>query len=342
MLESCYLPEIDELQATTFLRQLFAVEGQLRLLDGERDLNFLVDGEQGRYVFKIANAIENPEMLECQHQVFELLQQSAVFPQIATAIESANAATVETIVSAAGCRHCCRLLPFIEGQLMSSLQAPSIDLLLDIGWRLGLLDKALFGFEHSALKRPFLWHMPDVLQTIENFKPLLADQPRRELVEFFSASYRARVVSRHSQLRRSVIHNDANDNNILIAADGKTVISIIDFGDMVDSWLIVEPAIAAAYAMLGRDDPLPAAAAILTGYHRSLPLEPAEVASYYDFICMRLCMSVCICAYQCSLEPDNDYLRVSEVPAWKLLQTLRQIPWGKANRQFSEAVAAVS
>ena len=35
---------------------------------------------------------------------------------------------------------------------------------------------------------------------------------------------------------------------------------------------------AAAYALLGQDDPLAAAAAVVAGYHEALPLEEEEIA----------------------------------------------------------------
>ena len=62
-----------------------------------------------------------------------------------------------------------------------------------------------------------------------------------------------------------------------------------------------------------------------------------ELAVLYDLICMRLCMSVCHCAHQSSLEPDNEYLRISEKPAWKLLQQLAGIHPRMAEYLFRDA-----
>jgi len=106
---------------------------------------------------------------------------------------------------------------------------------------------------------------------------------------------------------------------------------------MVYSWLVVEPAVAAAYAMLNKDKPLDAAVAVIKGYHEQMALTENEIKVLFDFICMRLCMSVCICAYQQSIEPDNAYLRISEQPAWDLLHKLKSIPHVIAHKTFRDA-----
>ena len=42
MSDSCLLPEFDAAQAATLARELYALEGPMKRLHGERDLNFLV------------------------------------------------------------------------------------------------------------------------------------------------------------------------------------------------------------------------------------------------------------------------------------------------------------
>ena len=182
-----------------------------------------------------------------------------------------------------------------------------------------------------------LWKMDRALDVLESFKPLLATRRERELVEYFESGYREGVLPLQSELRRAVIHNDANRGNVLVDESGSRVISIIDFGDMVESWLVVEPVVAATYAMLDRSLPLQAAASVLRGYQSVVPLQAAEIDLAFDFICMRLCMSVCICAHQCALQPDNEYLRVDAEPAWELLASLREINPATARRILTPA-----
>jgi len=47
-------------------------------------------------------------------------------------------------------------------------------------------------------------------------------------------------------------------------------------------------------------------------------------------------MSVCICAHQRSIEPENEYLSISEQPAWALLEKLKTISPDVAVDRFRE------
>ncbi len=175
----------------------------------------------------------------------------------------------------------------------------------------------------AILKRLFLLEGP--LTVLATYRLLLANRDQRALVEYFEIGFRERVIPVRNELRRGVIHNDANRGNLLVNSDGSQVISIIDFGDMVNSWLVVEPSIAASYAMLDQADPLDIAQKLLAGYHKILPLTATEIGLAFDLFCMRLCMSVCICAHQSRLEPDNEYLRVDARQSWALLRVLQAI-----------------
>jgi hypothetical protein len=340
MTEICILPDFSTDQAAEIIERLYGLRGTLRVLNGERDLNYLLQTENGQYVFKIANQDEPYGMLECQHQVLQRLREHRVMPQLASSIESVNGRVIEVIISESGIHHYCRMLNYIEGRLLSSINPHSPELLEDLGKTLAQIDMSLQGFTHEALDRPLLWNMSDALTTLEKFKPLLASDDRRKLIAYFESHFRDRVLPLTRDLREGVIHNDANDNNVLVGDDqssGRHVTSIIDFGDMLYSWIAAEPAIAAAYAMLGKEEPLDAAAAIIKGYHAQLPLNEAEVSVLFNFICMRLCMSVCICAYQRSSEPDNEYLSISEQPAWALLEILRNVKAEHATDLFRKA-----
>lgn len=325
MSDSCRLPEFNMHEAGEISRRLFSLEGPIKLLNGERDLNYLIGDKGRRHVFKIANALESPAMLECQHQVFERLAKARVFPQVATARASLNGNLIEILHSKSDDEHACRVLPFIEGRLLAEVESLGESLLDDLGRNLARLDHALEGFTHPALERPLLWRMDNAPDVLESFKPLLADNVQRELVEYFESGYRERVLPRQHELRRALIHNDANRANVLVNEVGSEVVSIIDFGDMIESWLVIEPVIAATYVMLDRPEPLPLAAAVFAGYRAELPLLAVERELAFDFICMRLCTSACINAHQSALEPDNEYLNIDVEPVWALLRYLRGI-----------------
>jgi Ser/Thr protein kinase RdoA (MazF antagonist) len=74
--------------------------------------------------------------------------------------------------------------------------------------------------------------------------------------------------------------------------------------------------------MLDRGGPPPIAAELTAGYVAAYPLRATELRALYDFVRLRLALSVTLSAYQQALRPDDPYLSVSEAPAWRLLERL--------------------
>ena len=144
-----------------------------------------------------------------------------------------------------------------------------------------------------------------------------------------SSSVEAEVVPALPRLRRSVVHGDANGHNVLVGgprAEPREVVSVIDFGDMHHGLTVSEPAIAAAYALLGSADPLPQRPDVVAGYHGAFPLEEAEIALLYPLIAARLAVSVTNSAWRTTLRPDDPYVTISEAPAWEALERLAANP----------------
>ena len=125
-----------------------------------------------------------------------------------------------------------------------------------------------------------------------------------------------------ASLRHGVIHNDANDNNVLVSDDGRSISGLLDLGDAVHSVTVNELAVAAAYAALDAPDPLGVIATVRRGFERELPLTDSEAAAVHDLVALRLCTSVALSAHQSMLAPDDAYLTISERPAWRLLSIL--------------------
>jgi murein DD-endopeptidase MepM/ murein hydrolase activator NlpD len=189
------------------------------------------------------------------------------------------------------------------------------------------MDAALHSFSHPAAHRELKWDSTSAAW-IKNYVQHIADAKGRALVDKFIGLYESEVVPALPRLRRNVIYGDANDHNVLVSdpcPQPRKVISVIDFGDMHHGLIISEPAIAAAYAILGKKDPLPAASAIVAGYHKAFPLDETELSVLYALIGMRLAVSVVNSACRKILKPDDAYVTVSEAPAWEALQRLAEI-----------------
>ena len=144
-------------------------------------------------------------------------------------------------------------------------------------------------------------------------------------------------VGELQSLRRAVIHGDANDDNLLVDDSGDRVCGIIDFGDLMNTALIAELSVAAAYATLGKPDPVAAVLPLLRGYHAEYPLEEREVRLLGELLQIRLAVSLANCAHRRRQHPENEYLSVSSARAWDVLDLLADVDLGTLGDTFERA-----
>ena len=113
---------------------------------------------------------------------------------------------------------------------------------------------------------------------------------------------------------KSVIHNDINDNNIIVSNEriNPKIESIIDFGDSIYSQKINDLAIACTYGIMDLNDPLAGCCEIISGYNNLININDNELSLLYNLIGMRLVISVTKSLINRVKEPDNKYLLISE------------------------------
>ncbi len=337
------LPAVSPELAAATLRDFWGIEGGLKALDGERDRNFRVtgnrDGVAGEWMFKVCNAREDPSLLDCQCEVFDRLASldGLVFPSVP---RSNRGNSRERITGEDGASYWCRLTRWVPGTLFSAVTPRKEGLLHSLGACVARIDRALDGFHHPGLERALPWDMARGPEVIAECLPAVEDAQKRALVERLAERFQARIEPRSASLRMGAIHNDANDNNIVVRLEGDDaprVAGLIDFGDMVHGWLAADLAIACTYAMLDAPDQLAAAAAVIAGYHREMPLLPEEIDALYAMICMRLCQSVVLAATHQQADPENTYLGVSVEPTWRTMGQLTDISEAEARGLFRKA-----
>src|SRR6185295_14886418 len=231
----------------------------------ERDQNFLFETAAGeRYVLKIANGTERRALLEAQNAAMaRVAARAAISPRVLPTIAGG------TIGTAPGSGHLVRLVTYLAGTPLAAVGAPAPALLGRLGRAVGQLDAALADFDDPAIHRDFHWDLAGAAAVIRDHRALIADEGERGLVDRVSAAALRRIEPHRGGFRRTAIHNDANDWNVLVS--NAEVVAIIDFGDIVHSWTVADPAVAIAYAMLDAADPLAAAAAIVRGYQAEHP-----------------------------------------------------------------------
>jgi len=341
-----HAPRFNEQDAIRLALELFGLEASSRQLPSERDQNFHLTASDGKaYVLKLANSTEGREVLDFQNQAMVHIAgkrnlfagNAAVVPDLVPTTRDEQIATVKC---SEGTSHFVRLLTYLPGKPLALVKPHDVDLLASLGRFFGTIDQALQDFDHPATHRDFHWDLQNAGQIITGYQQYIHIPEDRRLVKALLKRFQANTEPQMADLRSGVIHNDANDYNVLVEPHGNrgnTVTGVIDFGDMVYTRIVCEVAIACAYAMLGKADPLTVAGNVIGGYHQSFPLTEQELMVLFDLICMRLCMSVCHAANQSRQEPDNAYLRISEQPAWGLLHKLANIHPRLAHYTFRNA-----
>ncbi|MEZ5925754.1 MAG: aminotransferase class III-fold pyridoxal phosphate-dependent enzyme [Hyphomicrobiaceae bacterium] len=325
-------PELSPGTIAALLRDHYGLSGDVTPLVSERDQNARLRTAKGDFVLKIANAAEDRSVLELQNAVLRHI--AKVDPTLGVPRLIAARSGVDTVEHVEGsARHAIRLLTYLPGRLYSEVeQTPALG--ASLGSFMGRLSRALAGFGHPAAHRPeFLWSL-DEATAVKPWLADIADPENRALVERIFARYEARSLPNLERLRAAVVHQDANDNNILIADDGTTVTGLIDFGDMCFGRQVNELAVTLAYALLDKDDLYAHARPLISAYAREMPISGSEAESLFDLVAARLAVSVSVSSHRAKKFPENDYLLVSQRPAFALLERL-----DKTNPAFLAAIA---
>jgi 4-aminobutyrate aminotransferase-like enzyme/Ser/Thr protein kinase RdoA (MazF antagonist) len=315
-------PQFTAADAVRLAGELYGLSLAAEALPSERDRNFVLRDAAGpRFVLKIANRDEALEVLDLQNRLLEFLAARDTGLEFPRLVAGRSGLMITPTADADGEACFVRLLTWVDGVSMAAVQPHSAALLRSLGGALARLDNGLAGFSHPAAHRVFYWDLRHASLAWAHLG--LLPEPRRRLLQSFIDAWEALDWSR---LPASVIYNDANDYNVLVDARGTRVVSFLDYGDVVYSATVCDLAIASAYAMLDKQDPIAAAAEVVAGYHAVRPLSEAETGALYTLAAARLAASVCNAAGQRRQAPANDYLSISERPAWEALEKLASFP----------------
>src|ERR1044072_929733 len=282
--------------AAAIAAEHFGIRARAQVLPSERDQNFLLTNDVGeKFVLKIANALESRAILEAQNSVLKYLERRVSICQ-----KLLPATSGEEIVSVKS--HLVRVVHYLPGAPLAEVKPYTPRLLHELGRKLGQLAQALAGFDHPAVHRDFHWDLANGNRVVNEYSGLIDNASLRELV------LKCRFEP-PERLRRSVIHGDANDYNLLVDPESMTVTGLIDFGDMVYSYTVGDLAIAIAYVIL---DPDAAVGEIVSGYRSEFELLDDELEALWPLVRLRLAMSVCLAAHQLRQQPGNKYLLISQ------------------------------
>ncbi|TKB58703.1 aminotransferase class III-fold pyridoxal phosphate-dependent enzyme [Ferrimonas aestuarii] len=332
---SRHLPQFTESQLLLALEKHYQLSGSLKVLDGYLDQNLLLTTDSGtQFVVKVANSAEPiPSLLMQNLAMARLMRQGLPVPHALKVRGSRDDFFV--LKDDGGNEFVLRVLSFLTGQFYAEAEKHCMPLWQSLGQLLGRIDTELAEFDHPGAHRELEWDLALGAPMVERSLPLLGEADLALLQPILDCYHRD-VAPKLKSLPQQVIHNDANDFNLLVD-DPQIPVAItglIDFGDMVYSHRINELAIACAYAIMKQDNPLKVICAVTSAYHRQLPLEAEELEVLLPLIQLRLCTSIANAHWEAKAQPDNEYLSVSVAPARASLSQLAHLNGADALEQL--------
>lgn len=319
---------LTEENAKKLAKELYRLDVSVKPLVGYSDQNFyLQDGKGREFVLKITESGTGPGILEAQDAALAHIAGQTTENLSPRMCPTVDGKPHSTVITPTGETRFVRLLTYVKGKDIRVAGYPG-HLMDDLGRFLGTMLRWLETFHYPLLDRYSIWDAKRA-GDLEGYLPSVEDRREKELVKHFLAQFRDKAVPLFPELRTGVIHNDANDFNLLVSEDENSITGIIDFEDMVVSYVVCELAIACAYAIHYQDAPLDKIAAVTAGFHCVYPLTEVELEALFYLIPARLCATIAVGRHQQKLNPGNPYVVISVPPAVESLDALSQIDYSQ-------------
>ena len=311
-------PCYSDAEMAAIAKEFYGLEGAIKPLVSYEDQNARLSVGDVRYVLKVANTAAVIADLELQHAVLEYLEDRLPDGGIPQVIKNTQGGTIAMHEG-----HAVRLLTYVPGEVLSFADRTQ-KLHTSLGRYMGQFNDAMQGFSHpGALRDDFIWGLDNVMLVKPDIHHIALQENRERAARIFER-YEANVLPKLKSLRKAVIHQDANDHNVLVNKAGE-VSGLIDFADVAWGSLINELAVTMAYALQKTEDTLGAAKDIIKAYDAVFPLQEDELEILFDLIAIRLVQSVTLSSRDAKDDPDNEYLVISQAPGFELLKKLEAL-----------------
>ncbi|WP_435579000.1 aminotransferase class III-fold pyridoxal phosphate-dependent enzyme [Gilvibacter sp.] len=314
------------------IKNEYHLEGSLELLYGEFTLNYKFTTSSGeKFLVKLGPTNQEQDSASFEQPLLEFLSNQGLKVPKVIATQTGE---LHTYGSFDNHRRSLRIISWIDGKLWSGINPHAEKLRQELGQLTGQLLNALSLYKEKGESLNPTWELNSSHWTVAHLD--LFDSAEQKLLQFFIDRFKLESTA-YNTLRKQWIHNDLNDNNILVANDGSQINGIIDFGDASYGQSINEVAVCGAYLISGFPDPLDALTPFLKGIQEFFPLQEAELAHLYTLIGMRLVLSAVHGKRNAIAQPENTYLQVSQKAVWESLKLWSQVHPRFAHYSFRKA-----
>ncbi len=304
-------------------------------LEGEKDLNYLVNSAQGKFILKIMDVDCDVQLIDFQSKAFKYIQNRnpGIDCPVIILDKNNNDYSLVTINNE---NRILWLLKFCPGTLLAHFTPRKKEIHISFGKSIAELHRLLNGFTHPFMDRKQVWNLSEASLS-KAYCIHIKGETREIAIDVFN-SFEEVTSKKLKDLDHGVIHNDANDYNVLVNKEGDIyrVNGIFDFGDMAYQAYVCDIAIALAYAILGNEDPMLVCAEFLKGFNAVREIKEDELELLFDLIKLRLAVSIAISSKRQIEDPTNTYITISQEPAKRALIKLHAISKDFALCYFKE------
>ena len=186
-----------------------------------------------------------------------------------------------------------RVLTWLPGTPLADAEGHSDALLTELGEIAGRMSTALTTMPEPDEPITHDWDMRRARSVVDGAIDSVRDPLRRNDIETVMGWFDT-VAPLLPELPEGVAHQDLNDSNILVDADGaggQAISGVLDLGDALYTVRVAELAVATGYALVRKDDPLRVAQLVVAGFNSVAPLTDAELATVFPLAAARLAMN---------------------------------------------------
>ena len=306
-----------------FIQDNYSLAGDLKDLPSYIDKNYLLTTTCGdKFVVKISSQTTPVEEVELENAAMQHIHNKQMSFQTPFVLKNKYNQELLDFNDTDSNTYKFRIISYLEGDLYSQVDINNSDLHDSLGKLIAEITHAFSDFVNPAAKRDLLWD----LVNLTRLNPLLKyfESDKKYTLQRILQDILASALPKLKPLPQQVIHNDANNTNLIASElNGKlSCVGLFDFGDMVYTHRICELAIGMAYALMGQENILKTASSIVDGYQSVNTLLEEEILILPELIKARLLQSIIISGKSHAQNPNNEYLLISVTPAWELLHKL--------------------
>lgn len=321
--------------AKAILQEHYGLTGDLSVLPGELDKNYRVYSSNRQYVLKISRPNIDFDEVYFPYEILRFIHKKNSELKAPEYVENKKGEPIGKCQTLSGDTFFICLISWIDGLVWAKLSYHSEKLLCSLGEEAGKITNSLQNFKSEFAHRNLDWDINQTFWT-EEFQFNFQGEEKDLITHFFSCF--KEIEPQLKKCRKSVVHNDANDYNVLVSGRYfDEVEAIIDYGDAVYTSTINDLAICLTYAIMGKPDPVEVAFPVIQGYNSIFSLLEEELEILYWLVGARLVISLTKSNINTRKEPGNKYLTISEKPGWELIKKWKEIGAEKATAFFRKA-----